>query len=80
MKTCCFCSGVLPKVSVSCVACGGRACTLACLQDHADLKHPNANLQWSQDRKRPMLSVALLALMFAGIVLLLLLDSADFIK
>ncbi len=80
MKACAFCSSCIVGTSITCVACGAKFDTIACLQNHADLKHPNANLQWSQDRKRPILSVALIALMFAGIVLLLLLDSADFIK
>ncbi len=80
MKTCCFCEAILRGQSLVCVACGGRTCSVACLQDHADLKHPNASLQWSQDRKRPYLSISLLALMFTGIVLLLLLEPEMFIK
>ncbi len=80
MKTCAFCSSVIVGTAISCVACGAKFDTIACLQNHADLKHPNANLQWSQDRKRPMLSIALLCLGAAAMLLLFWLTPEMFQK
>ncbi len=81
MNRCTFCGSQLHGTSLECSCCAGRFDTFACLEHHGSMVHPMESRMPAKpvDVKRPYLSVALLCLMFAAIVLILLLDSGDFI-